>query len=106
MNRYACVVSLAALLAGACEKPVTVNVEQERTALMQRDRDWSQTTKDVDKFLSFWSSDGAAYVPGMPVVKGTDALRTTYTEMSSAPGFSLTWTATKAEVSAAGDLGY
>jgi ketosteroid isomerase-like protein/quercetin dioxygenase-like cupin family protein len=106
MNRYVCVVGLAALVAGACEKPVTVNVEQERNALMQRDRDWSQTPKDVNKFLSFFTSDGAAYVPGMPLVKGTDALRKAFTEMSSATGFSLTWTASKAEVSAAGDLGY
>lgn len=106
MNRYVCAVSLAALLAGACAKPVTVNVEQERNALMQRDRDWSQSTKEVDKFLSFWAGDGAAYVPGMPVVKGMDAIRKTYTEMHSTPGFSLTWTATRAEVSASGDLGY
>ena len=106
MNRYVCVVGLAALLAGSCEKRVVVNVEQERTALMQRDRDWAQTTKDVDKFLSFFTSDGAVYAPGMPLVKGTEALRKTYTEMSSATGFSLTWTASKAEVSAAGDLGY
>jgi ketosteroid isomerase-like protein len=106
MNRYACVIGLAALLAGACQQPVTVNVEQERTALMQRDRDWSQTTKDATRFLSFFTSDGSVYAPGMPVVKGTDALRKTYTEMSSAPGFSLTWTVTKAEVSASGDMGY
>ena len=106
MNRYLCAVGLAALLAGGCERPVTVNVEQERTALMQRDRDWSATTKDVDKFLSFWASDGAVYAPGMPMVKGSDAIRKMYTEMSSVPGFSLTWTVAKAEVSAAGDLGY
>jgi len=106
-NRYACVVGLAALLAAACQqKTVTVSVEQERTALMQRDRDWSQTTKDPDRFLSYFTSDGSVYAPGMPLVKGTDALRKTYTEMSSAPGFSLTWTVTKAEVSASGDLGY
>ncbi len=106
MNRYVCVVGLAALLAGACQKPVTINVEQERAALMQRDRDWSQTTKDTNQFLSFFTSDGAVYAPGMPLVRGTDALRKMYTEMSSVTGFSLTWTVSKAEVSAAGDMGY
>ena len=106
MNRYVCVVGLAALLAGACQQPVTVNVEQERTALMQRDRDWSQTTKDTNQFVSYFTSDGSVYAPGMPVIKGTDAIRKMHTEMSSAPGFSLTWTVTKAEVSAAGDMGY
>ena len=106
MNRYVCAVGLAALLAGACERPVTINVEQEREALMQRDRDWSQTTKDANQFLAYFTSDGAVYSPGMPVVKGTDALRKSYTEMSSAPGFSLTWTVAKAEVAASGDMGY
>ena len=52
--------SSAALLAAACQqKTVTVNVEQERTALMQRDRDWSQTTKDPNQFLSYFTSDGS-----------------------------------------------
>jgi ketosteroid isomerase-like protein/quercetin dioxygenase-like cupin family protein len=106
MKRYACVVGLAVLLAGGCAKTVTVNVEQERTALMERDRAWSQTTKDPNQFLSFFTSDGSVYAPGMPLVTGTDALRKTYTEMSSAPGFSLTWSVSKAEVSASGDMGY
>jgi ketosteroid isomerase-like protein len=106
MTRYVCVVGLAALLAGACEKPVTVNVEQERAALMQRDRDWAQTTKDTNQFVSFLAADAAVYPPGMPLVKGVDAIRQMHTEMSSAPGFSLTWTVAKAEVSAAGDMGY
>ena len=106
MNRYVCVVGLAAVLAAACAKPVTVNVEQERTALMQRDRDWSQTTKDSNQFLSYFASDPSVYVPGMPLVKGTDAVRKMFAEMSSVPGFSLTWTVTKAEVSASGDMGY
>lgn len=106
MNRYVCVVGLAALLAGACEKRVIVNVEQERTALMQRDRDWAQTTKDTNQFVSFFASDASVYAPGMPLVKGTDAIRKMHTEMSSATGFSLTWTVSKAEVSAAGDMGY
>jgi quercetin dioxygenase-like cupin family protein len=42
----------------------------------------------------------------MPIVTGSAAIRKAYTEMSSAPGFSLSWVPTKAEVSASGDLGY
>ncbi len=103
MSRRMCLVGLAVLM-GACSS--SVNVEQERTALMQRDRDWSQTTKDVDKFMSFFASDAALYGTGMPVVSGADAIRQAFLGMSAAPGFSLTWTVTKADVSAAGDLGY
>jgi ketosteroid isomerase-like protein len=104
MNRYVCVVGIAAVLAGACEQ--RVNLEQERTALMQRDREWAQTTKEVDKFLSYFTSDATVYAPGAPALKGTDAIRKMMTEMHAVPGFSLTWTVDKAEVAASGDIGY
>ncbi len=103
MSRRMCLVGLAVLM-GACAP--SANVEQERTALMQRDRDWSQTTKNVDKFMSFFAADAAMYGTGMPIVSGADAIRQAFMGMSAAPGFSLTWTVTKADVSAAGDLGY
>ena len=106
MKRYLCVVGLTILVAGACERPVTINVEQERNALLERDRAWSQTAKDTNQFVSYFSTDASMYVPGMPLIKGTDAIRKMHTEMSSAPGFSLTWTVNKAEVSASGDMGY
>jgi ketosteroid isomerase-like protein len=42
----------------------------------------------------------------MPEVVGTDAIRKTFSEMFSAPGFALSWTPSKAEVSASGDIGW
>lgn len=106
MKRYAGVVGLAALLAAGCAQAVTVNVQQERTALMDRDKAWSQTTKDTNQFVSYFASDASVYPPGMPLVKGTDAIRKMHTEMAAVPGFSLTWTVTKAEVAASGEIGY
>jgi ketosteroid isomerase-like protein len=97
-------IGAAVLLTVACGR--SANVEQERAALLQRDRDWSQTTKDTDKFLSYFASDASAYTPGMPIAKGSDAIRTAWAGMSSAPGFAISWTATKSEVSASGDIGY
>jgi ketosteroid isomerase-like protein len=83
-----------------------VNVEQERTKLMERDRAWSQTTKDGERFVSFIAADGSLYAPGKPLVTGTGPIRETFTKLSSAPGFALAWTPSKAQVSTAGDLGY
>ena len=94
----------AVLLTAACGR--SANVEQERQALLQLDHDWSLTTKDTDKFVSFFASDGTAYPPGMPVATGSAAIRAAFTQMSSMPGFTVTWSATKAEVSSAGDVGY
>jgi len=84
----------------------SVNPEQGRAALMSADRDWSQTTKDLDKFASFVAPDASVYIPGMPIVKGETAIKDTLKQMFSAPGFSLQWTATKAEISSSGDVGY
>lgn len=84
----------------------TVNVDQERNALLQRDREWSQTTKDLDKFLSYYASDASSYAPGMPIATGAESIRKEFTAMTSMPGFSLHWTATKADVSKGGDIGY
>jgi ketosteroid isomerase-like protein len=97
------VVVVAAVAAGCGP---SVNVEQERNALLALDREWSQTTKDTDKFLSYFAPDASAYPQGMPVATGSAAIREAFTKMSSMPGFSLSWTPTKADVSTAGDLGY
>lgn len=83
----------------------SVNVEEERTNLLALDREWSQSANDVDKFVSYYAPDATTYPQGMPAVAGTDAIRKLFTAMMSAPGFSLTFTPTKADVAANGDLG-
>jgi len=95
---------LAVVTVAGCAR--SANVEQERTALMAVDREWSQTVKDPDKFLSYFAPDATAYPQGMPAVSGTEPLRKMFTEMTSAPGFALSWAASKAEVASSGDLGY
>ena len=88
----------------ACAR--SVNVEQERNALLALDREWSQTTKDMNKFVSYYASNASAYPPGMPVATGSAAIMNAFMTMSSTPGFALKWTPLRAEVSAAGDVGY
>ena len=103
MNVRGWLLGLTALVSVACAP--SVNVEQERATLLALDREWSQSTKDIDKFMSYFAADGSVYPPGMPVETGAAAIRETFTKMSAAPGFALQWTPTKAEVSASGDLG-
>ena len=88
---------------GGCAR---VDVEAEKTALMTADREWSQTVKDLDKFMSYFASDATVYATGAPAMTGTDAIRKALGAMLTAPGFSLSWTASKAVVGAGGDLGY
>jgi ketosteroid isomerase-like protein/quercetin dioxygenase-like cupin family protein len=98
------VLGVTVLLNVACGS--SANVEEERTALLQVDREWSQATKDTEKFLGYFAPDASIYVPGMPVATGAGPIRDTITNMMSMPGFSITWNATKADVSTSGDVGY
>jgi ketosteroid isomerase-like protein len=84
----------------------SVNVDRERSLLLEVDRQWSQSTRDVGKFVSYYTADASVYPQGMPVVKGAGPIRDTFTKMSSTPGFTLRWTPAAATVSSAGDLGY
>jgi ketosteroid isomerase-like protein len=104
MRTHSWVLAGIILASAGCAR--SVNVEQERAALMTADRDWSQSVKDLDKFASFVAADATFYPAGMPLVKGQPAIRDAFKQMSSAPGFSLQWNATKAEVGAGGDIGY
>jgi ketosteroid isomerase-like protein len=103
MYRFATLV-VAALVAASCAQ--TVNVEQEKTALMAVDADWSKSVGDIDKFSSFLSPNATFTMSGAPSVKGDKAIRDTFAGLSKAPGFALTWKATRAEVGSSGDLGY
>jgi len=99
-------IALASLAVSAAACGPNVNVDQERTALMSADREWSQTTKDPDKFAAVFADGGSIYPPGMPMVTGGEAIKKTFGEMSKAPGFALSWTPAKADVAASGDIGH
>lgn len=104
MRRSVYVFVWLALATAGCAR--SVNVEQERAALLEADRQWAQSATDLDLFMSFWAPEPTAYPPGMPAVQGQDAIRKTFGEMASSPGFALSWTASKADVAASGDVGY
>lgn len=98
------VVVVVAVVISSCAR--TVNVEQEKAALLAADQQWSTTTKDVDKFVASFVPEGTMAFHGAPRIEGQGAIREAVGAMSKAPGFNLTWKATRAEVAASGDLGY
>jgi ketosteroid isomerase-like protein/quercetin dioxygenase-like cupin family protein len=104
MQRHVWLLLVVAMTAAGCAR--SVNVTQERESLLTVDREWSQTTKDLDKFVTYYAPDASLYAPGMPVVTGVAKIKEEFSKMAAAPGFNLAWTANRAEVSASGDLGY
>ena len=95
---------VVAAVAVSCAQ--TVNVEQEKTALLAADAAWSQSAKDIDQFLSRMIPDATLALHGAPALRGQQAIRDTLGPMMKAPGYDIRWKATKAEVAASGDLGY
>ena len=104
MRKALFVLGITALVNIACGG--TVNVEQEKTALLQRDAEWAASIKNQDTFLSFFAPNATVYHPGMPAVTGAGPIRDTFAKMTSMPGFAMTWKASKADLAPSGDLGY
>src|SRR5262245_26700075 len=102
MARRIALLLLAGLTAGCRPAP---DVAKERDALTKVDREWAGTTKDINKFVSYYAPDASMYPPGMALATGSAKSREGMTQMSSAPGFSLQFAPTKTEVSASGDVG-
>ena len=103
MRPWIALLSFGTLLA-ACS--TSVDVAKQREALMNLDREWATHSADVDKFVSYYAEDASVYPPGAALVTGAAAIRETYARMAATPGMSLSFAPTKAEVSAAGDIGY
>lgn len=105
MARQATFLLIASLaLLSACAP--SVNVEQERGALMAADRAASESTTDPDKFLSYYDAEATLYPPGTPMVSGAAPIKEFLAKAMSAPGTTLHWTPAKAVVAASGDIGY
>lgn len=77
-----------------------------RDALLATDREWAQAagTRDVERIVSYWTDDAVIYAPGEPPVEGKPAIRQFVSASLEVPGFAITWTPMRAEVS--GDIGY
>ena len=81
MRRSVWILGLVLMSAAACAQ--SVNVEQERNALLALDRDWSQTTKEMNKFMSYYAPDATAHPQGMPSATGSAAIMNAWMKMSA-----------------------
>ena len=88
----------------ACERRPTVDLDAERERLLATDKAWSQI--DLEEQLTFLADDAMYLVEGMPRISGREAITEAWREEAQLPGFSLSWEADGAVVSASGDLGY
>jgi ketosteroid isomerase-like protein len=95
------------VVASGCTMPKEVDTGAEAAALQKVDEQWSAAAakNDLDATVAFYA-DGAVVLPGnSPIVTDAKAVRGLWAELL-APGNSVSWKVTKAEVAKSGELGY
>ncbi len=97
------------LAASGCAPQVDTAADQ--AAIEQATRDWVTATnkpgeEGADGYASFVTEDAVWLLDNGALVEGRDAVRAWILPLTQAEDFSVTWEATRVEVSAAGDLAY
>ena len=88
--------SCAAAAAASCAQ--TVDVGQEKAALLTQDAEWAKTAGDPAKFITYFAPEGRLALNGMPEVQGEKAILDAVGPLMKSPGFHLQWKATRADV--------
>lgn len=106
MKRYLLILaSLLALAATACAPQV--DVEAEKNAVREMDREWEKATAatGAEGWVSFVTEDAVLYPPDDPIVRGKEAIGE-YMQQFLPRGSSARWQPDLIEVSSAGDMAY
>jgi len=84
------------------------DLKNEENAVRQADMDLSgaAASKDLDKVVSFYTEDGAMYMPNSPISAGRPSIKVAWTGMVNLPGFMVNWSPSRVEVARSGDLAW
>ena len=102
---------LALGCAPAAESPVQqVDLEAERASLIEADRAffeaYSTSDSPLDTLFNHFADGANVLPPGAPMARDKEESLAVFAALEELPGYSLTWSASKADVGGAGDLGY
>lgn len=84
------------------------DLDEVRATLMEADRAmfeaYSSSDSPVDALMSHFGEDANVLPPDAPIARGKAESRAVFAALEAMPGFSLTWSSSRADAS--GDLGY
>ena len=111
MKKHLVLAGCIALLSFAfgCQQQTTPDTRAaDETALKEWDAQWSKAAgaKDVDKTVSYYADGAIVMPPNAAAVTTKEAIRKTWNDLLTAPGFSGGWKATKVEVARSSDIAY
>ncbi len=80
----------------------------EESAIRARSVDWFKAiaAKDLEKSLSFYATDAAAYPPNQPIAATSDQRRKVWRDTFNLPGFAIAGMPAKVEAARSGDMAY
>ena len=88
--------------------PATVDLSAEEAKVREAEntqmKSWA--AKDVDKVLNFYADDATLMTPGVPAMKGKDAMRPVLKTLVSDPNFKLDFSAQRVEIAKSGDVAF
>lgn len=90
----------------AAPAPPTTDLNAVEAKLRNQEAEWvrSIVAKDAELCVRNYAADGMLIVPGMPPMKGTEALRAGWKGMLADPAFKLHFSANRVDVAKSGDL--
>ena len=98
------------LVLAGCDTQPALDLDAERTALMNADRVWYEAYAASDDPAAVFTGqmeDGAVLLPpDAPIAEGVEAIGEVVNMLEGLPGFSVSWTPVAADVGSGGDLGY
>ena len=111
MKKHLVLAGCIALLSFAfgCQPQTTSDTRAaDESALKDWDAQWSKAAgaKDVDKTVSYYADGAIVMPPNAAAITTKDAIRKTWNDLLTAPGFSGGWKATKVEVARSSDIAY
>jgi len=97
---------LLALSLFVCAASAAADTKAIEQTLRDLDDQWSASAgaKDLEKTISFYSTDAVVMPPNAPAATTGDAIRKSWQDLLSTPGLVIRWKTTKVEVASSGDL--
>jgi ketosteroid isomerase-like protein len=89
-----------------CLASATADTKAIEQTLRDLDDQWSTAAgaKDLEKTVSFYSTDAIVMPPNAPAATTKEAIRKVWQELLASPGLVIRWKTTKVEVAKSGDL--
>jgi ketosteroid isomerase-like protein len=88
--------------------PIADTREADLAAIRQTEEAWKAawSTKVADRITPYWAEDATVMAPGVPTVKGADAIKKVIGELVGDPNFALSLQTVTVDASRGGDFGY